>query len=50
MDTERPPLPPFTKVEDAVAYYFSSGETMKQFAAAPEAFISQYAASASPKV
>lgn len=32
----------FTVVHDNVAYYFSSEETMKQFAADPEAFIPQY--------
>jgi YHS domain-containing protein len=32
----------FTAVHDNVAYYFSSEETMKQFAADPEAFVPQY--------
>ena len=32
----------FTVVQDNVAYYFSSEETMKQFSADPAAFIPQY--------
>lgn len=32
----------FTHVHDGVAYYFSSEETMEQFAAKPEAYMPQY--------